>query len=68
MKHLKPQKLHNKQTMGVIELYKNNRRIRSITFNDRRKRRNKMKEMIKYSNTELNNYYFIIKLYSNELL
>jgi hypothetical protein len=67
MKHLKPQKLHNKKVIGVVELYKNNRRIRYLNFTTRRERRNHMKRMLQYSNTELNNYHFIVKLYTDEL-
>lgn len=68
MKHLKPQKLINEDTKGVIELYKNNRRIRSFPFSDRMQRRKYMKCMLQYSNTHLNNYHFIVKLNIDELL
>lgn len=68
MKHLKPQKLLRKETKGVIELYKNNRRIRSFPFCERKQRRMYMKKMLQYSNTHLNNYYFIVKLNIDELL
>lgn len=68
MKHLKPQKLHNKETKGFIELYKNNKRIRCCAFNSRKQRRIYMKRFLEDSDIALNNYYFLIKLNIDELL
>lgn len=51
---------------GEVCLYKNGKQIRKGRFsgknNGGRGRINQMREMLQYSNTHLNNYYFIIKL------
>jgi hypothetical protein len=55
---------------GEISLYKNGRQIRKARFsrvnnatNDiGRGRKQLMKEMLQYSDTHLNNYYFIVNL------
>ena len=68
MKHLKQKKLNFEETKGVIELYKNNKRIRHCVFNNRKQRRTYMKRFLEHSDTTLNNYHFLIKLNTDELL
>ena len=67
MKHLKHQKLTNKEIKGVVELYKNNKRIRNFNFGSKEQRINYMKRILEYSDVHLNNYFFIIKLNNDEL-
>ena len=51
---------------GEVCLYKNGRQIRKGRFSGKNNgglgRKNIMKDMLKYSDLHLNNYYFIIKL------
>ena len=67
MKQLKQNGIADENAKGVIELYKNNKRIRCFNFSNRTQRRKYIKRLIEYSNIDLNNYHFIVKLNVDEL-